>query len=407
MNGLQDLYKKIVARVRDEGFYPDPPIVNSAATEPIINIGGDKFYLFASNNYFGMSSNLLVVQSMVKAAKKYGLGSGGPRLFAGTTDLQVKLEILISDFLDRESTITFTTGYMANIGMIPALLNPMVLTSVQDKLILQREKNVVIFSDEFNHGSIADGIKLTKCKKYIYRHLDVNDLEAKLKSELSEQNKVIITDGVFSMEGDIAPLRDIVTLAKSYNCLVFVDDAHGIGVLGNNGRGTLEHYGIDNDDVCVVLGTMTKAFGGIGGFVTGNNSVIDYLRIAARTYILSAPIPPSIVAGLIIAIGLVKDGHYLRKKAFENAKYFKSYVSELGYQTTNTESLIVPIILGEEKKALRFSQELFNRKVYAPVARFPAVPLGKSRMRFVITSQHEKYHIDYLLEQLSVLKKIK
>jgi len=401
----------VVSELKKTGLYPEIPIVDGAATETKIHIDGKEYLLFGTNNYLGMSYNSDVKKTMVRAVEKYGLGSGGPRLLAGNIDIHNELESTIADFVGRESAICFTTGYMTNIGTIPALINipkttatGIITNFLKKELIGKNEGEVTIVSDEKNHGSIVDGVRLSKTEHLIYKHVDMEDLEKKLK-KAKNKIKLIITDGVFSMDGDIAPLPEIVSLAKRYNALIMVDDAHGIGTLGKRGRGSLEHHGIENSDVDILMGTFTKAFGGIGGFVAGDRELISYLKITARTYMLSAPIPPVISAGLKRSIEIIKKETWRKDKAFKNAKYFKSELKKIGYETTKTDTLIVPVLIdGDEHMVIKATNELFKRSIVAPNARFPAVPAGHGRLRVVVTSEHKKDDLDYLLKCLKEIK---
>jgi 7-keto-8-aminopelargonate synthetase-like enzyme len=302
---------------------------------------------------------------------------------------------------------------MANVGTIPALtkidflagLDLSDMTRDFDERRRSWEQNISwdVFSEEVNHASDVDGIRLSRSHPHIYRHKDVAGLEVELSNN-NRASKIIVSDGVFSMDGDIAPIPQIVALAKRFDALVMVDDAHGIGVLGHNGRGSLEHLGVDPDDVPILMGTFTKAFGGVGGFVAGSCALIDYLRISARTYIFSAPIPPSISAGLIKSIDIVAKEGWRREKALENADYFRRQVQAAGFDTAGSETHIVPVMIGREDHARRVSEELRRRRIVAPNARFPAVPVGLSRIRFVMTCSHSREQIDYLLRSLKDVK---
>lgn len=410
MNKYSDKFAEIVSDIKKRGLYPEIPIIGSAATEPRIQTGGADFLSLSTNNYLGMSSHPEVKKSMIAAVEKYGMGSGGPRLLSGNIDVHNHLEKEISSFVGKDDAICFTTGYMGNIGTIPAITNLLDtgLLSYGSKLLktklgIKTSVKASIISDEKNHGSIIDGIKLSGAEKLIYKHCDMQDLESKLKSATYSW-KLIITDGIFSMDGDIAPLREIVALAKKYDAMLMVDDAHGIGIMGENGRGTLEHFGVNFADVDIILGTFTKAFGGIGGFVAGNQDLIDYLRITARTYILSAPLPPSVAAGLTTSVQIVRSTPSLRRRAWDNAEYFRTEVAKLGFKTFGSKSLIIPVGIGDENKAIEATKELFKRGIIAPNARFPAVARGNSRLRFVMTSTHTKEDIDTLLKNLGEVK---
>lgn len=400
-------FGEVVETLRKEGLYPEIPIVQSAATETKIVVDGKDFLLCSTNNYLGMSSHPKVKEAAINAIEKYGLGSGGPRLLAGNIDVHNELEATIAKFVNREAAICFVAGYMTNIGVIPALTNLPNINPVAHILSFLTGKptdfeKISIVSDEKNHGSIIDGIRLANTKKLIYKHNDLIDLEEKLK-ELKGARCLIITDGIFSMDGDVAPIPGIVKLAKQYNAMLMVDDAHGIGTWGDTGRGTLEHFGVEND-VDVLMGTFTKAFGGIGGFVAGKKELIDYLRISARTYILSAPLPPSISAGLKKSVEVVAEEQWRREKAWKNATYFKEKVQEMGYKMTDTKSLIMPIIIGDEKLAISATKKLYEKGIIAPNARFPAVARGQARLRFVANAQQTKEDLDRLLTALKEIK---
>jgi len=400
-------------RLRAQGVYPEIPVVDGAATEPVIEVDGEDYLLFCSNNLLGMSSHPEVKAAAGAAVEKYGLGSGGSRMMAANMDVHVRLEARIAEFLGRESAICFTTGYMANVGTIPALMKMNFLASLdladmaRDFAEMRRDWRQSapwdVFSEEANHASGVDGIRLSRATPHIYGHKDMAELEAALEASAGDA-KLIISDGVFSMDGDIAPVPEMVKLAKQHAALVMIDDAHGIGVLGTNGRGTLEHHGVDPDGVEILMGTFTKAFGGIGGFVAGKQALIDYLRISARTYIFSAPLPPAIAAGLIASVDIVSREPWRREKALESAALFRNEVQASGFDTLGSETHIIPVLIGREDDARRVTEELHRRNIIAPNVRFPAVPVGRSRIRFVMTSSHTREQINYLLKSLKEIK---
>ncbi|MBL6952152.1 MAG: pyridoxal phosphate-dependent aminotransferase family protein [Alphaproteobacteria bacterium] len=405
--------EKFVARVREQGLYPDIPVVESAATEPVVRIEGKDLLLFCSNNLLGMSSHGEVKAAAAAAVEKYGLGSGGSRVMAANLDVHVRLEQRIAEFLGREDAICFAAGYMANVGTIPALmridflaslnLNDMALNFTGKRRKVESQVDWDLFSEEANHASDVDGVRLSRAEPHIYGHKDMVGLGAALAAS-RHHSKIVISDGVFSMDGDIAPIPEIVALAKSHQAMVMVDDAHGIGVLGAKGRGSLEHLGVASDDVDILMGTFTKAFGGIGGFVAGSTALIDYLRISARTYIFSAPIPPAIAAGLITSIDIVDREPWRHEKALENAAYFRRKVEAAGFDTLGSETHIVPVLIGREDAAVRMAEGLRGHGIIAPKVHYPAVPVGRSRIRFVMTCQHNQAQIDYLLRSLRGLK---
>lgn len=393
--------KKTLEAIEEKLTYPDVYTIEGAPTNPEIVIDGKKILIFCSNNYLGTAADPRVKKSVIEAVEIYGMGSGGSRLVSGNTAVQEKLEAKIAEFKETEDAITFTTGYMANTGVIPALLNPPVLSKLEyfKRKIFFAEK-AVVFSDELNHASIVDGIKLSKAEKVIFKHCDMLDLEKKLKRKRRFGRKLIITDGVFSMDGDIAPLDRIVYLAKKYNAIVMVDDAHATGILGDKGKGSLDYFKIPHDERVVVMGTFTKVFGGIGGFIAGPRDLIKYLRVTARTYIFSAPVPPAIASGIITAIDVVASEPDRRIKLWYNINYMKNRLAEHNFNFLKSDTQIIPIYIGDEKKAIQASRKLLEYGIFASCIRWPAVAQGASRLRVTVISSHTKEHMDAFIEAL-------
>lgn len=393
--------EKALSYIKKCGLYPEAPVVSSPhAPETIVN--GKKVLLFATNNYLGLMHDKRVVSAAVKGVKKWGIGNGSARLLTGNLEIHQQLEYKIAGFKHREAGLSFVSGYMANSGAIPAVVNvfkPSISSLLSGKV--KRDKNTVVFSDEYNHASIIAGVRLSGAQKEIYKHTDVNDLKNKLSKYPVKTRKIIISDGVFSMDGDIAPLPDILDLAKKYNALVYLDDAHATGILGKNGRGLEDYFGINNE-VDIVMGTFTKSFGGVGGFIVGSKILVDYLKIASDSFIFTAPIAPPVVYGLIKAIEIVEKEPWRRKKLLENAEYLRNKLKELNFNTGNSNTQIIPIIIGDEKKAIKVSQFLLEKNIFIPVARWPAVPQKQARLRTTLMCDHTFEQIDYLL---NVLKK--
>lgn len=394
---------KILNFATEKGIYPDIPIIESSPTEPEVIVDGKKVLMFSSNNYLGLANHPGVKEAVLRGVEKYGMGSGGSRLMSGNTDVQIELEERIAKFKGCESAITFVTGYMANTGTIQALLNPpnvniLDILKKYNLLSALKDKSVV-FSDELNHASIVDGCRLGKAERIVYKHRDVADLENKLKKAKKYKRKLIITDGVFSMDGDVAPIKEIMDLADEYGAVFMVDDAHSTGVLGENGRGTAEFFKLEkNPDI--TMGTFTKAFGGIGGFIAGSKEMIDYLRVMARTYMFTAPIPPAIVTGLIESINIIENDKDRIKRVWENSRYLKNKLSDLGFNVLDSESPIVPVLVGEDKKGIELSRAMLEKGFFAPCVRWPAVPAKKSRLRLTVMSEHSKEQIDSLINAL-------
>ena len=385
--------------------YPDISAIEGASTNPEITINGRKVLIFCSNNYLSVAADARIKEEMKKAVDIYGMGSGGSRLVSGNIAIQEELEKKIAEFKGAEAAITFSTGYMANTGAIPAILQPPVSSAIaylKEKMSLG-DKSLVL-SDELNHASIVDGIRLSKAEKKIYKHRDMDELEKYLKEARGYKRKLIISDGVFSMDGDITPLADIMNLAEKYDAAVMVDDAHATGVLGEQGRGTAEHFKLEKQPD-ITMGTFTKVFGGVGGFIVGSKELIKYLRVTARSYVFSAPIPPVIVAGLIKAVDIVSSEQERRIKVMENVQYLHAQLRSLGFNILDSQTPITPIIIGEEKKAVEVSRRLLELGFFIPCIRWPAVSHGASRLRLTLMSDHTRQNVDALLKALIAVKK--
>lgn len=404
--------KTLTRLVQNSGLYPNNPTVNSATTEPVIWVDGRDNLLFCSNNLLGLSNHPEVKAAAAKALDRYGLGSGGSRQMAANIDVHRALEMRIAEFLGHEDAICFAAGYMANVGTIPALMKVDLLQAIarthlgQPELPTSEDNSTAgweIFSEELNHASVVDGVRLANAKISKFPHKDTERL-AQCLSSSAMASKFIVSDGVFSMDGDIAPIRQLAELAAAHDAILMIDDAHGVGMLGANGRGSLEHHGVSTSQVDLQMGTFTKAFGGIGGYVSGDKEIIDFLRISARTYIFSAPLPPAIAAGVAEAIDIAEREPWRREKSLENASYFRREVEARGYDTLGSEAHIVPALIGDEIKAAEVTRQLRHRGIVAPHARYPAVGLGRARIRFVMTCQHDREQIDFLLKCLTEVR---
>jgi len=372
-------------RLKKSGLLRKLTLIDSAKG-PTISIAGKQFINFSSNDYLGLSQRPDIIKSAISAFKKYGFGSGSSRLLCGTYIPHKKLEERIAGFKKTESALLFNTGYAANTGIIPAIASA----------------GWTVLSDELNHASIIDGMKLSKAGIKIYRHRDINHLEALLKK--SAKNNFIVTDAVFSMDGDIAPLKDIAFLSKKYKALLMIDDAHGTGVLGRTGRGTLEHLGI-RDAGIIQMGTLSKALGCFGAFTAGSNDLINFLINKARSFIYSTSLPPAVAEAGIKAIDIVDfKSVNLRKNLWHNRQRLSDGLENLGYDTFDSETPIIPILAGNAENALKLSRYLYKNKIFAPAIRPPTVPEKKCRIRFSVTALHTDEDIDRVLE---VVKKFK
>ncbi len=345
-------------------------------------VDGKKVLNFCSNNYLGLANHPALVAAAKKATDEMGVGPAAVRSIAGTMTLHVELEKRLAQFKGVEAAITFQSGFTANLATIPALVG----------------KEDVIFSDRLNHASIIDGARLSGAKIIPYEHNDVKSLEEQIQANLSQYRRaLIVTDGVFSMDGDIAPLPDIYEVAKKHDILLMVDDAHGEGVLGKGGRGIVDHFGL-HGKVDVEVGTMSKAFGVVGGIVAGKAVIIDWLRQRGRPFLFSSAVTVPDAAACLAAVDLLEDSTQLVDKLWENAKYFKAEMKTLGFNTGVTETPITPVMLGEAPLAQQFSRELFDAGVFAMALGFPTVPQGKARIRVMISAAHAKDDLDKGLE---------
>lgn len=381
---------KTLNLIREKKLYPQIHTLSSAA-DPEVVVEGKRMLLFCSNDYLGLANHTAIKERAKEAIDKYGVSTCASRLIAGNTELHNELEKLIAIFIHREDAIAFSTGYMTNIGAISALIKGINVFNIIPQKTL-------IISEELNHASIIDGCKLSQAKIIIYPHKDMRILE-KLLKRYRRIRKLIITDAVFSMDGDIAPIPDIIELAKKYDALIMVDEAHSIGVLGKTGRGVLEHFNLPFDSVDILMGTLSKAIGSIGGYIAGSKDLIDFLRVTARSYIFTAsPLPPPSTIAATAAIEYIMNNPSIVESSRRNAEYLRLKLKENKFDILSTQTPIIPIMLYDEQKAIRFSDILFERGILAPCVRWPAVPWGKARIRCVVMANHTLSQIDRLVE---------
>jgi glycine C-acetyltransferase len=359
---------------------------------PWLLVDGKKALNFCSNNYLGLANHPRLISAVNKAMAEMGVGPAAVRTIAGTMTLHLELEKRLAAFKGVEAAITFQSGFQANTATIPALIG----------------KEDVIFSDRLNHASIIDGCRLSGGKIIPYEHCDISSLEAVIKENLSQfRRSIIITDGVFSMDGDVAPLDRLYEVAQKYDILLMVDDAHGEGVLGNGGRGIVDHFGL-HGKVDVEVGTMSKAFGVVGGVVAGNATIIEWLRLRGRPFLFSSAVTVPDAAACIAALDILESSTELVDRLWDNTKYFKAEMDNLGFDTGHSSTPITPVMLGEAPLAQQFSREMFEEGVFAMALGFPTVPQGKARIRVMISAAHTKNDLDKGLEVfLKVGKKLR
>ncbi len=347
-----------------------------------LEVDGKHTLNFCSNNYLGLANHPKLVAAAKSAIDRYGVGPAAVRTIAGTMALHTELEARLAAFKGVESAITFQSGFNANLATIPALVG----------------KGDVIFSDELNHASIIDGSRLSGAKIIRYKHCDAGDLKSALQEHRAQYPRaLIVTDGVFSMDGDVAPLDDIYAVSGSFDAILMVDDAHGEGVLGKGGRGIVDHFGL-HGKVDVEMGTLSKAFGVVGGVIAGNPIVVEWLQQRGRPFLFSSAMTVPDVAACISAVDILEESTELVDKLWENARYFKEEMQNLGFDTGQSVTPITPVMLGEAPLAQQFSRELFSDNVFAMAIGFPTVPRGKARIRVMISAAHTKDDLDRGLE---------
>lgn len=351
-----------------------------SAQGPRAVFDGKEVINLSSNNYLGLTSHPRLVHAAVEATTRFGAGSGSVRTIAGTMTLHEELERRLAQFKHTEAALVFQSGFTCNSGIIPVLVG----------------EGDVILSDELNHASIIDGTRMTRAERKIWRHADLDALEDALKASAGAGRRLIITDGVFSMDGDVAKLPEIVNLAERYGAIVYVDDAHASGVFGRNGRGTVDHFNL-NGRVHVQVGTLSKAVGVLGGYVASTQGLRDLLIHRGRPFLFSTSAPPGVAAACIAALDVLLDEPERIDRLWENTRYFKKGLERLGLDTGTSESPITPVIAGEGRKAMILSDRLFEEGIFAQGIGYPTVPDAKSRVRTIVTATHTREDLDQAL----------
>lgn len=372
-----------IKKLKASGLYNDAPTLNSSVSAHI-KIQKRTLINFASNNYLGLADDKRIINAAVAAMKKYGVGPAAVRSIAGTSALHKKLEEKLAKFKKAEAVITFQSGFMANLATIPALVG----------------EEDVIFSDELNHASIIDGCRLSKASVVRYKHNDPTDLEIQIKKAPKYRRSLIITDGVFSMDGDIADLPALSEISKKHQILLMVDDAHGEGVLGKGGRGIVDHFGL-HGKVDIEVGTMSKAFGAVGGLVAGKIEIIEWLSQRARPFLFSSAMTIPDVAACLEAVNILNKSDKLVKKLWENAAYIKDSLSILGFDIGHSDTPIVPVMIGDEKKSREFAARLRAHGIFAMPITYPTVAMGTARIRLMNSASHSKADLSDTVDAFS------
>lgn len=374
-----------IAALKKQGLFTNIRTLESPQGARIV-VNGESKLNFCSNNYLGLANDPRLKKAAQDAIERWGVGPGAVRTIAGTMSFHLELEERLAEFKGAEATISFQSGFTANLATIPALVG----------------KGDVIFSDELNHASIIDGCRLSRAKIIPYKHNDADDLQRAVKEAKPFSKALLVTDGVFSMDGDIAPLDKLVTVAEEHNLIFMVDDAHGEGVLGHGGRGIVDHFGL-HGRVDVEVGTMSKAFGVVGGYVAGKRTIVDWLRQRGRPFLFSSAVTPADVAACIAAVDILEESTDLVEKLWNNGRYFKQEMQRMGFDIGHSETPITPVMLGEATVAQKMSQRLFEEGVFATAIGFPTVPKGKARIRVMLSAAHSSADLD---EALGIFKKV-
>ncbi len=388
--GTLDIFQKCFeyqepTQIRNAGLYPYFRMIGSGQ-DPVVTIDGRDVVMLGSNNYLGLTSHPEVKRAAARALETYGSGTAGSRFLNGTLDIHVKLEERLAAFMGREAALTFSTGFQVNLGVISSLV----------------DRRDVVVLDSLDHACILDGARLSFGRVLKFAHNDMVALEERLRSVANGAGVLVVVDGVFSMEGDIADLPAICELAARCGARVMVDDAHGIGVLGERGRGTAEHFGLE-DQVGLVMGTFSKALAAVGGFVCGDRAVVDWVKHKARSLIFSAAPPPASVASVLAALDIIEREPERRALLWENAHYMKHELERLGFDTGASASPIIPLVVGENYDAFRMTLRLQDEGVFVNPVVAPAVPVGRAMIRTSYMATHTRDHLDRALEAISAV----
>ncbi len=379
MNNRMDFLKSMIQDLKDNNLYSELPVLGTEQKNRVV-LNGKEVIIMCTNNYLGFANHPRLREAAKKAIDRWGFGTGAVRQIAGTMEIHIQLEEMLAEYKHTESSLVFVAGIAANRGTIQALMG---------------EEDAII-SDELNHGSIIDGVRLTKSKRFVYPHLDMAGLKKALAETKDARRRLIVTDGVFSMDGDIAPLDQIVELAEEYEAMVMVDDAHGDGVLGKDGRGIVDHFGLEGR-VDIDMGTLSKAFGCLGGYIAGRKELKVYLINTARSFIYTTAHPPSVPAAAMEAIRMIRDEPQHLRQLWENTRYFKKGMGDLGFDIGLSQTPITPVMAGESKAAVELSRQLFEEGLFAKPIVFPLVAKDKARVRINVTAQHTMEDLDEAL----------
>ena len=376
------MWKAILQQLAQKHLFRELSVMDSPSNS-VISFTGQKILQFATNDYLGLANHTQLKQAACRAIEEFGVGAGASRLISGTMTPHHDLEQELANFFGTEASLIFSSGYTTNIGIIPNVIAPKSL----------------ILADRLCHASLIDGCRLSPASLRVFRHNNMTHLRKLLSKHSPTRPALIVTEGVFSMDGDLAPLHDLVNLAEEFEATLLIDDAHGTGVMGSSGRGTIEHWGVRSDKI-LHMGTLSKALGASGGFVTGTRDFIEYLINTSRPFIFSTALPPAIAAAAQTALSLIQLEPHRRTALWQNREYMHQGLSSMGFHMTKTQSPILPIIVHDPQLAVEMSQGLQKKGIYIPAIRPPSVPKGTSRLRITVTAMHSIEQIDQTLEAI-------
>ncbi len=392
MNDIRRVYRYI----QDKIILPQS-ITLDGPTGPIVSVENKDILMLGSYNYLGLANNKALIEEAIKTISTFGAGTGGVRILTGTMSIHKKLDREVADFTGYEDSLSIASGYGANVGVIPGFIN---LMGMAKSIFFKKS---VILSDEYNHASIVDGCRLANAKIEIYKHNDVKDLE-KLVSKYKRYRKLIVTDGVFSMDGDIAPLNAILDIAKVYDASTMVDDAHAVGIIGDHGAGTASYFGRPGQ-VTINMGTFSKGLGVSGGFISGSSDLINYMRLACRSYMFSDALAPGVVGAVRESLRYVRSHPEIIEDLSKKSDYFRSKLNAVGFNTFKSRTQIIPILIGDQKACVKFAERLLEEGLFAPAIRWPAVPKNLSRIRFAVSASHSYEQLDFGIQIITRIGK--
>ncbi|MFV1951454.1 MAG: 8-amino-7-oxononanoate synthase [Nitrospinota bacterium] len=375
-----NLIKDELEKLKEKGLFRRLRLLEGEQSSRV-RINGKEVILLSSNNYLGLTSHPDLKERAIDAIKRYGCGAGASRLISGNMELHERTEKRIAEFKRTESALIFNSGYTANIGVIAALCS----------------KGDIVISDKLNHASIIDGSLISRADTKRYPHKDIHALEKALRNSSGYRRRLIVTDGIFSMDGDIAPLPEIVKLAERYSAILMLDDAHATGVLGANGRGTGEYFGLEKG-IDIQMGTLGKALGGFGAYIAGEKRLTDFLINKCRSFIYTTALPPSVLASTLAALDIIENGHDMRTRLWGNVKHLRDGLIRLGFDTMGSETQIIPVLTGDAATTVKISEMLFEEGIYVQGIRPPTVPEGSSRLRITVMATHSLNDLDKALE---------